>query len=177
MNQINNSSKPKEYLYVDGYNIINHWDSLRELSETSLEESREKLMEILAEYHHYSNINIILVFDSYAVRSDRQVDRFKGIEIVYTREFETADQYIERMLDEYGRRRRIRVATSDRVEQDIILSRGGTRISARELEVEIYNATKTIRRIAKRDNNINDVEIGRLDNQIIEMLSDLKEEI
>ncbi len=172
-----NSNSQREYLYVDGYNIINHWDSLRKLSEENLEQARDKLMEILSEYHHYSKIEIILVFDSYSIRSDRQLEDYNGLQVVYTKELETADHYIERALDEYGRRRRIRVATSDKLEQDIILSRGGTRVSARELEVEIYNATNTVKRIAKRDNRANDYEIGKLDDRLLELLSDLKEEI
>lgn len=162
---------------MDGYNIINHWDSLRKLSEENLEQARDKLMEILSEYHHYSKIEIILVFDSYSIRSDRQLEDYNGLQVVYTKELETADHYIERALDEYGRRRRIRVATSDKLEQDIILSRGGTRVSARELEVEIYNATNTVKRIAKRDNRANDYEIGKLDDRLLELLSDLKEEM
>lgn len=161
----------KEYLFVDGYNIINYWDDLKAKSLISLEEAREELIELLAEYHHYSGIEIILVFDAYMVkRNIGKEESYKGIKVVYTREHETADNYIERQLDLLGRVRRIRVATSDWVEQQIILARGGTRISARELEIEIKNAKKLLNKKRYARNHQNKVELERLDNRILNKL-------
>ena len=125
----NNRRKPKEYLFVDGYNIINSWESLKEKQKNSLEEARDTLLEILADYHHYSGIEIIVVFDAHLVKGNSGKEfNYKGIHVVFTKEHETADHYIERTVDSLGKIKRIRVATSDWLEQQIVLSRGGIRI-------------------------------------------------
>ena len=164
--------KPKEYLFVDGYNIINSWNNLRELSDLNLEVAREELIEIMAEYQHYSGIKIIVVFDAHLVKGNSgKKETIKGIEIVYTKESETADQYIERRLDDIGRIERVRVATSDWMEQQIILGRGGTRISARELQVEIFNHKKLVKKKSQTENIKNDLLIGRLDEEVLKKLN------
>ncbi|TJX13230.1 NYN domain-containing protein [Tissierella creatinini] len=161
--------KLKEYLFVDGYNIINSWEILK--SQESLEAARNLLLEILSEYHHYSDIIIIVVFDAHLVKGNMGTEEtYKGLHVVYTREKETADNFIERTLDEIGRIKRVRVATSDWMEQQIVLSRGGTRISARELEVEVENSRNMIKRKRKIANNKNNMQIGRLDEDIISKL-------
>lgn len=158
----------KEYLFVDGYNIINSWTNLKEKQQISLEEARDELLEILSEYQSYSDIVIIVVFDAHQVKGNTgNEDMYKGVRVVYTRENETADNFIERTLNEIGRIKRVRVATSDWMEQQIVLSRGGTRISARELEVEIYNARNMIKRKRKSANRKNDLQIGKLDESIL----------
>lgn len=163
--------RQKEYLYVDGYNIINSWESLRPKREVSLEEARIELIERLSEYHHYSGIDITVVFDAYDVKNNiGNEEIYKGIRIVYTREGETADHYIERTLDNLGRIKRIRVATSDRLEQEIVLSRGGTRLSARELEVEIYNEMRMVKRKRKHTNRLNDIYLGKLGEEALKKL-------
>lgn len=162
----------KEYLFVDGYNIINAWDSLKKFREDNIKEARDEFIEIMAEYKHYSGIEVIIVFDAYLVKGNwGNEEIYKGIKIVYTKENETADQYIERTLDKIGRIKRVRVATSDWVEQQIILGRGGTRVSARELEVEIINEKKTIKRKRLTENRKNDMILGRLDEDVIEKLN------
>lgn len=161
----------KEHLFVDGYNIINSWEGLKEKSKISLEEARYELMEILAEYHHYSGIEMTLVFDAYDVKGNNGGEEsHKGIRVVFTKERETADHYIERTLDSLGRLKRIRVATSDRLEQEMVLARGGTRISARELEIEIQNAMRGAKRKTKSINKINNRDLGRLDDELLEKL-------
>ena len=166
-------NKPKEYLFVDGYNIINSWEVLKEKSQISLEEARIELLEILSEYQHYSGIVIIVVFDAHQIKGkSRTEEKYKGLRVIYTKENETADNYIERVLDEIGRIKRVRVATSDWMEQQIVLSRGGTRISAKELEVEIYNEKRMINRKKKSINKKNDVKIGKLDEKNIIKLKD-----
>lgn len=166
-------NKPKEYLFVDGYNIINDWASLKLKASISLEEARLELLEILSEYHHYSGIEIIVVFDAHLVKGNNGTeDSYKGVKIIYTKENETADNYIERTLDLIGRIKRVRVATSDRLEQQLILARGGTRISARELEVEIINEKRMIKRRRKNTNQKNDMHIGSLDDKIKYKLSE-----
>ncbi len=166
--------KVKEYLFVDGYNIINTWDRFENLKKSHLEEARNKLIEIMVEYKHYSGIEIIIVFDAHLVKgSSGTIEEHKGLKVVYTKENETADQYIERILDEIGRIKKVRVATSDWMEQQIILGRGGTRISARELEMEIFNENKLIKRRRDTANKKNDLLIGRLDEDIIKKLNSL----
>lgn len=164
-------NKNKEYLFVDGYNIINYWENLKKKSLVSLEEARDELIETLAEYHHYSGIEVVIVFDAHLVKGNSGTkEDYKGIEVVYTKENETADHYIERTLDILGRVKRIRVATSDWLEQQIIFSRGGTRISARELEIEVYNQKRMINRKKDAKNHKNNLELGRLDESLLNKL-------
>lgn len=161
-------NKIREYLFVDGYNIINSWESLKEISSFSLEDARTELLEILSEYQHYSGIVIIVVFDAHLVKGNSGNEViYKGVRTVYTREDETADHFIEKTLNEVGRIKRVRVATSDWMEQQIILSRGGTRISARELEVEIINAKRDIKRKRSSVNQRNNIQLSSLDEDTI----------
>ena len=167
----NKSSKPKEYLFVDGYNVINAWEKLKALSQINLEQARNELIDIMTEYQHYSGIKVIIVFDAHYVKNNSgKKDNIKGVDIVYTKENETADQYIERTLDAIGRLKKVRVATSDWMEQQVILSRGGTRISAREVEAEIQDERRLIINKRKKNNKINDVMIGRLDEETLKKL-------
>ncbi|MDY0234849.1 MAG: NYN domain-containing protein [Gudongella sp.] len=168
-----NKNKTTEYLFVDGYNIINAWDKLKELSKENLEEARNELLEILAEYKHYSGIEVYVIFDAYAVKgSVRSEECFKGVYVVYTKENELADHYIERVLDEIGRDFNIRVATSDWVEQQIVLSRGGTRVSARELESEVEYFKNTVKRKIKKANLKNSTGLGKLEDSLVNRLKD-----
>lgn len=162
----------EEYLFVDGYNIINSWSNLRELSALNLEVAREELIETMAEYQHYSGIKVVVVFDAHMVKGNAgKKEVVKGVEVIYTKENETADQYIEKTLDDIGRIKRVRVATSDWMEQQIILGRGGTRVSARELEVEIFNQRKLMMKKKSKEKDQTDLFIGRLDEEIIKKLN------
>ncbi len=173
---VEKGKKSKEYLFVDGYNVINSWENLRELSDISLEVAREELIDIMSEYQHYSGIKVIIVFDAHMVKgSSGKKEIIKGVEVVYTKEYETADQYIEKILDDIGRIEKIRVATSDWMEQQIVLGRGGTRISARELELEIEGYKKMIRKKRKVENEKNDILLGKLDEETIKKLNKLIE--
>jgi predicted RNA-binding protein with PIN domain len=168
----NKSKGPKEYLFVDGYNIINSWDILKDLSLEQLEEARDKLIEIMAEYQHYSGINIIIVFDAHLVKGNSGTEEnHMGLKVIYTKESETADHYIEKSLHEIGRVKRVRVATSDWMEQQIILGRGGTRISARELEMEVFGQKKLIRSKRVTENQKNNFMLGQLDEETIMKLN------
>lgn len=168
----NKSKAPKEYLFVDGYNIINSWDILKELSLEQLEEARDKLIEIMVEYQHYSGINIIIVFDAHLVKGNSGAEEdHMGLKVIYTKESETADHYIEKSLHEIGRVKRVRVATSDWMEQQIILGRGGTRISARELEMEVFSQKKLIRSKRVTENQKNNFMLGQLDEETIMKLN------
>lgn len=162
----------KEYLFVDGYNIINSWNNLKKLSELNLEVAREELIEIMSEYQHYLDIQVVIVFDAYMVKKQSGKESIiKGVKVVYTKEGQTADQYIEKVLNDIGRMKKVRVATSDWMEQQIVLGRGGIRISARELEVEIFNHKRFFKRKRNVDNIKNNLLIGRLEEDIIKKLN------
>lgn len=169
--------KYKEILFVDGYNIINSWENLKETSRTDLEATRGKLISILEEYQHYTSYGVVLVFDSYNVKNDRQIEKKNKLLIVYTREFETADHFIERMVDLYGRKKVIKVATSDRLEQDIILAKGATRISAKELEIDVQNSRDDVKRIQELGKTKNKLHFVGLNEAAMEKLEKLKKEI
>ena len=137
----------KEYLFIDGYNIINQWSYYKDMSR-NIENSRIKLIELLVEYQAYRGIKVIIVFDAHLVKGSlEKKEKVDGIEIVYTKEHETADSYIEKQLDKIGRYERVQVATSDNAIQQIVLARGGTRISAQEMIMELENTKKNIRTI------------------------------
>lgn len=128
----------EEYLLVDGYNIIFAWEDLKELSKINIEGARGKLMDILCNYQGYKKNTVILVFDGYKVQGNPgEVVKYHNIYVVYTKEAETADQYIEKTVQEIGKKHHVIVATSDALEQMIILGQGAQRISARELQEEI----------------------------------------
>ena len=136
-----------EYLLVDGYNIIFAWDELNALSKESLEAARHRLMDILCNYQGFKKCVLILVFDAYRVPgSPGSIEQYHNIHVVYTREAETADMFIERVTHEIGKGRRVRVATSDGMEQVIILGHGALRVSARMFHEEVQEAEKEIRR-------------------------------
>lgn len=169
--------KYKELLFVDGYNIINSWESLKNQTDHELEESRNKLINILMEFKAYSKEGIILVYDSYNVKSDRQIFIENNLIIVYTKELETADHFIERSVEKYGCKKKVRVATSDRLEQDIILGKGATRISAKELEYEIKHFYSDIKRISEKAKTENRLHLTGLKAQTLEALNKLKDKI
>ena len=136
-----------EYLLVDGYNIIFAWEDLSALAKDSLAAARQKLMDILCNYQGFKKCVLILVFDAYRVPgSPGTVEKYHNIHVVYTREAETADMYIERVTHEIGRERRVRVATSDGMEQIIILGHGAYRLSARQFREEVDEVEREIRR-------------------------------
>ena len=139
----NSRKQGNEYLLVDGYNIIFSWADLKELAEANLEAARGKLQDILCNYQGYRNNTVILVFDAYRVEGNRgSISRYRNIHVVYTREAETADQYIEKTAHELGRQYEVTVATSDALEQVIIMGQGAKRMSAQDLleEIETMNA-------------------------------------
>ena len=137
-------AKVKEkYLLVDGYNIIHAWDSLRELAMCNLDGARGRLLDILCDYQAIKKINLIVVFDAYKVKGhDTEYSDYHNIHVVYTKEAETADRYIEKFAHENAKDYDIMVATSDGLEQIIIRGAGCTLVSAREFEGEVMNLKK-----------------------------------
>ena len=145
-----------EYLLVDGYNIIFAWDELKELARTSLEAARQALADLLCNYQGFRKCAVILVFDAYKVRHGAgDVSRYHNIHVVYTREAETADMYIEKVTYQLAGKRRVRVATSDGAEQLIILGHGAMRVSAKTFHREVELANMEIRAIIEQNTRKN----------------------
>lgn len=139
-----------EYLLVDGYNIIFAWDDLKELAKENIEAARDKLMDILCNYQGFKKCVLILVFDAYKVEGyAMEIQKYHNIHVVYTKEAETADMYIEKVVHEIGRKYHVTVATSDGIEQVITLGQGGTLISAREFREEVEIVSEMIREECK----------------------------
>ena len=135
-----------DYLLVDGYNVIFAWDALRRLADGRLDAARRRLMDILCNYAGYKRCVPILVFDAYKVRGGaREVEKYHNLYVVYTREAETADMYIERATHELAREHRTRVVSSDGAEQIIVMGHGALRVSARAFEEEVNAVEKEIR--------------------------------
>lgn len=127
-----------EYLLVDGYNVIFAWEELKELAQVNIEAARNKLMDILCNYQGFKKCAVILVFDAYKVEGYAlEIQKYHNIHVVYTKEAETADQYIEKVVHEIGRKYQVTVVTSDSVEQVVTLGQGGKLLSAREFHEEV----------------------------------------
>lgn len=136
----------EEYLLVDGYNVIFAWEDLKEIAKVNIEGARNKLMDVLCNYQGFKKCNLILVFDAYKVQGQELgVQKYHNIYVVYTKEAETADQYIEKVVHEIGRKYHVTVATSDNVEQVVTLGQGGKLLSARDLRTEVEEVQRQIR--------------------------------
>ena len=146
-----------EYFLVDGYNVIFAWEELSDLAKVSIAGAREKLQDIMCNYQGFRKCNLILVFDAYRVEGHEEeivpyhnihgsIEQYHNIHVVYTKEAETADSYIERTAHQIGRKYQVTVATSDGLEQIIIRGQGCAMMSARELKEEINRINQEIRR-------------------------------
>ena len=136
----------EQYLLVDGYNIIFAWEELRELARVNIDSARDRLMDILSDYQGYLGNTLILVFDAYKVRGGQgSVQKYHNIYVVYTKEAETADQYIEKTVHEIGRKHHVTVATSDALEQMIIWGEGASRLSAQGLLESVRETGRELR--------------------------------
>ena len=136
----------EEYLLVDGYNIIFAWEDLKELAAVNIHAAQTRLMDVLSNYQGIKNCNLILVFDAYKVEGHREETlKYHNIYVVYTKEAETADQYIEKTVHKIGRQHKVTVATSDGLEQIIILGQGAQRMSAKGLQKEIQDSEELLR--------------------------------
>ena len=141
---VQTQNKGPEYLLVDGYNIIFAWEELKAVAQTNLDAARQLLMDLLSNYQGFKKCVVILVFDAYKVpRNVQDVFKYHNIYVVYTKEAETADTYIERATYEIGKHHRVRVATSDGAEQLIILGHGALRLSATTFKAEPPSWRKT----------------------------------
>jgi predicted RNA-binding protein with PIN domain len=135
----------REILLVDGYNIIHAWSELKRIAQDNLEDARHALVEIMQDFQGYQGYRIIIVFDAHMIQGGlEKKETFGTVEVVYTRENETADRYIERLVDGMPKNVQVMVATSDYLQQTIVMSRGAVRISARELLEQVNHYKKSI---------------------------------
>lgn len=143
-----------DILVVDGYNIIGDWDELRRLKQRDISLARDRLIEILVEYRAYTKRRVIIVFDAMYVKGIESKQQINGVEIIFTRENETADECIERLIQSLKNvRNQVYVATSDYLEQRTVFSRGALRISARELYTEITTMEASVQEQLERQTN------------------------
>ena len=151
---VQTQNKGPEYLLVDGYNIIFAWEELKMVAQTNLDAARQLLMDLLSNYQGFKKCVVILVFDAYKVpRAVQDVTKYHNIYVVYTKEAETADSYIERATYEIGKHHHVRVATSDGAEQLIILGHGALRLSATTFKAEVEQVSGQIAAILARNNS------------------------
>lgn len=175
--QVNRTKQQKDaYLLVDGYNIIFSWEELKDLADTDLGAARDKLMDILSNYQGYKKCNLILVFDAYKVEGNtREIFRYHNIDVVYTKEAETADQYIEKTAHKMSGKYQVTVATSDALEQIIIQGQGCQLLSARELKEEIDLTAGQIRReYLNRRKNTKNYLFNYLDDNLADTMEDIR---
>lgn len=166
----------KEYLLVDGYNIIFAWEELKNLAKDSIEGARNKLLDILCNYQGYKKNTVIVVFDAYKVEGGKgEVALYHNIHVVYTKEAETADQYIEKTVHEMGKKYQVTVATSDALEQLIILGSGGNRLSAMDLKEEIERMKEEITtNYLSKPSGTKNYLLGQLPEDVAEFMEDVR---
>ena len=168
--------KVQEFLLVDGYNVIFAWQDLKELAKINIESARNKLMDILCNYQGFKKCTVILVFDAYKVDGYAQeIMKYHNIHIVYTKQAETADQYIEKVVHSIGKRYGVRVVTSDGVERVITLGQGGTIISSQEFEEEVEIVRRQIMEEAesRRENGKNYL-FNHMDKELAETMEEVR---
>ncbi len=169
----------KIFLYVDGYNIINAWPNLYRLSnEVDLDSAREELINIMTEYQNLSDKDVYVVFDAYLVRGGSSIEEKRdNITIVYTKEHESADRYIERKVNDMKKHDKMYVASNDGMIQRIILSRGGIRISANELWENYISLKEDLKRAKKKRKKHSIDNIVTIDDDIYKKLDNLQKKL
>ncbi|MFR2716840.1 MAG: NYN domain-containing protein [Anaerococcus obesiensis] len=166
----------KNITYVDGYNIINSWPELIHIKENSLELAREKLIDRDGRIRILSNEKLVVVFDAYNSDGEENIFEKLGIKIVYTKKFQTADTYIEKMTNKYARRHNVKVVTDDGQIQSLAFERGASRMTALELRNDLLNKRVKIKRNQKKDFS-NNFKQFPLSDQIIKKLDDIKKDL
>lgn len=162
---------------IDGYNVINAWPHLSDISKTSLETARENLIDELAEYKSLSGEELVLVFDAYNLdRSKETISEKYGIKIVYTKRYQTADTYIEKEILKIGRKHNLKVVTDDGQIQVLASNKGATRMTSTELKAEIFNNKRKINRRKKQDFNRN-FDSFPLSKEMMEKIDQIKKDL
>lgn len=154
----------EEYLILDGYNVINSWPTLKALMDENLQIARDRLIDTMIEYGAYREIQVIIVFDAHLVKGNvESEERRQNVKVVFTRELETADSYIEKLAGQLSKTRKVAVVTNDRIEQQMILGSGAIRIPVREL----------IENVNKAKNDINKkIQVGKIQKNLLSDMVD-----
>ena len=164
-----------EYLLIDGYNVLNQWNDLFDLRNEPLEDCRDKFLHMLSNYQGYKSIEVIVVFDAYLQkRGQEKIQNFDNIKVVYTKEGETADNFIERFVYLNGRSNLVKVVTSDFLEQIITMASGGIRMSPRELRLEIRADLKVASEIGYKQPIKNNTIMSKVSPDIFEKLDKIR---
>jgi predicted RNA-binding protein with PIN domain len=164
-----------EYLLIDGYNVINAWGDIFDLKGSPLEDSREKLLNLISNYQGYKNSNIIVVFDAHMVKgSQEKIESFDNLTIVFTKENETADNYIEKFVYKLGNIHTVRVVTLDYLEQTMVLSNGGVRITPREFREEMRSVTGIGSRVREQKPQKANTIASHLSPEMLEILEKMR---
>lgn len=163
-------------LYIDGYNVINSWSILKKIARFNLESSREKFISIMQNYAAYSRDKIYIVFDGHMVpKNAGTVQKRDAVTVIFTKEGETADSFIEKSVNEVGRKIEVCVITSDNLEQQLIFQRGATRMSSLEFYYAIKKAEKDISSIKEKKCKNEKVTIGDIiDPKVLEKLEKIR---
>ncbi len=164
-------------LLIDGYNIINAWEELAQIANVNLEDARHKLNNMISEYAHYNGIETTIVYDAYKVKGiTNRIEKSKNLTIVFTKENQTADSYIEKFIHDYKYKRHaiIRVATNDMTEQNMVLGKGAARLTARELLIEVNQSKKNIQTAIQENSNRRYTFEQSLDKETYEKLEKLR---
>lgn len=163
------------YMVIDGYNIINSWQELKYEAKKSLEDARQKLIDTLLNFKGYTGFKIILVFDAMYVKGSQQKHEFyDDLEVVYTKEGESADHYIEGVIKHLIKNDKVVVVTSDWVLQQVVLGQGATRMSSRELYEELNKYIENKKKLYIRENQKDSIE-SRLSDDVIKKLHKMSE--
>jgi len=169
----------RQYLILDGYNVINGWDKMQDIAKVSLDGAREALIDEMAEYGKFKGIDIMIVFDAYRIKGEKnRKEIIKGVKVVFTKEKETADSYIESLIKDLAKgRNKVSVVTNDWAEQQIILGSGGTRITVRELVLDLQLAKGKIRSSKNVQKKITSNTIqSNMDREILRKLEKFRKE-
>lgn len=163
-------------IFVDGYNVINSWPELNKIKEYSFESARTKLIEIIQDYAAYRGDKIFIVFDAHMVKgSIEKKEKFDNVIIVFTKEGETADVFIEKYVNLIGRKVDVCVVTSDSLEQQVTFQRGATRMSSLEFYNEVHDTQNKIRSKTKKGTSVNrELLEDRIDKNILEKLDKIR---
>ena len=167
-------------IFIDAYNVINSWPSLKKImQETDLENGRNKLIEKVENYASFKNCRAFVVFDAHKVSNSDEKEEFVGrnkkVSVVYTKASETADGYIERRVDELGKKYEVLVVTSDNLEQQTIFQRGATRMPSLEFYNEVVKVEEVIRTRTKRNESANrNLLWDNLDDKVAGVLDKLR---
>ncbi|MEN8904395.1 MAG: NYN domain-containing protein [Clostridiales bacterium] len=160
-----------ECIIIDGYNVIHAWNDLLDLENNTLEHCREKFLEIISSYQGYKKIKVIVVFDAYNIKSKKvSISKYDNIEVVFTKEEQKADNYIERMVADEEEHLKFKVVTSDYLEQTMVLRLGGVRVTPNELKNEIKELKKSAKNYSKETKLHSNTIMSNIDEDMMKKL-------